>query len=156
VRACVSACVRACVRACVHEQRRAGRGVDAGDLPFGTSETLTGNARASLSKQRERDPTSLFGSGGCWTTRARHSRGKREAKGRGGGGAEWRALGGGSEIVGAFELVGMKGRPTQARLATERLRAATLSLVRRNPVQIYVQLLCQQCLKSPLVLVPRS
>jgi len=42
----------------------------------------------------------------------------------------------------------MKGRSTQARLATERLRAATLSLVRRNPVQIYVQLPCQQCLKS--------
>lgn len=47
-------------------------------------------------------------------------------------------------------LVGIKGRSTQARLATERLRAATLSLVRRNPVQIYVQLPCQQCLKSPV------
>jgi hypothetical protein len=127
-------------------------------LPFGTLETLTESEseRASLSKQEERDPTSLFDSGGCWTTRARDSRGKREAKGIRGGGAEWRAFGGGSEIVGAFELVGMKGRPTQARLATERLRAATLSLVRRNPVQIYVQLLCQQCLKSPLVLVPCS
>lgn len=47
-------------------------------------------------------------------------------------------------------LVGIKGRSTQARLATELLRAATLSLVRRNPVQIYVQLPCQQCLKSPV------
>lgn len=47
-------------------------------------------------------------------------------------------------------LVGIKGRSTQARLATERLRAATLSLVRRNPVQIYVQLPCQQCLRSPV------
>lgn len=43
---------------------------------------------------------------------------------------------------------GDKRAVAQARLATELLRAATLSLVRRNPVQIYVQLPCQQCLKS--------
>lgn len=49
---------------------------------------------------------------------------------------------------------GMEGRSAHARLAAEQLRAATLSLVCRNPVQIYTQLSCQQCLKSLLVLVP--
>lgn len=55
---------------------------------------------------------------------------------------------------GRSRVVGMEGRSAHARLATEQLRAATLSLVCRNPVQIYVQLPCQQCLKSLLVLVP--
>lgn len=76
-----------------------------------------------------------------------------------GNGCEWEATRREREAhsfgwFGRSRVVGMEGRSAHARLATEQLRAATLSLVCRNPVQIYVQLPCQQCLKSLLVLVP--
>lgn len=75
-----------------------------------------------------------------------------------GNGCEWEATRREKEAhsfgwFGRSTVVGMEGRSAHARLATEQLRAATLSLVCRNPVQIYVQLPCQQCLKSLLVLV---
>lgn len=103
--------------------------------------------RASRGKTRKRDRARLPGGSGI-NPRERHERRARRSEERAVAGVRQGAVvrrgaavardGGRREAASLRDsrraAVGIEGRSTQARLATERLRAATLSLVRRNPV----------------------